>query len=171
MEDRAEVLEHQAGYVFGGWQDVFIAAWRATTTLMGARRVGIVMERFAARHPQGISLVMIVEPHCDMPDGATRDLIAKDMKRHESFTRHATMIYEGSGFKAATIRSIMVGLQMLSRQAAPTKVCATVAEGAHWLAEMRSGKLDAARLEARIAELRRASDGVGAASADQLTRR
>jgi len=78
-----------------------------------------------------------VEPACPMPDAAARELMARDMKRHETFTRDMALVYEGDGFRAAALRSVVAGLQLLSRQVVPLKTVATVEQAAAWLAGRR----------------------------------
>lgn len=152
-----EILEAEEGYVFAGFRDVFVVVWRQTIDIVRAARVAEVLERFAAKRPGGIAMFVVIESTCGLPDGETRDRMARDMKAHEHFTKQMLLVYEGTGFGAAAIRSVVVGLQMLSRQAVDTKTVATPAEAARWL-ESRSG-VRASELEAAVDVIRRAKPG------------
>lgn len=155
MKDRLEIFDEDAELVCGGYRDVFMGVWRTAVTVEGARRVAIPMERLAARHRRGLSLMFAMEEHCRMPDSPAREALARDVKRHEAFTRHMVMVFEGEGFRAAAFRSVLAGMQMLSRQKAPMKVVATVEQGAQWLAEQRIGELAALDLAAAFVQLRK----------------
>jgi hypothetical protein len=87
--------------VFASHGDVFLVVWRTGTTVQLVGAMGRLVERFAAAHPAGVSMVVVVEEGCQMPDGPTRARMAADMKRHESFTRQMALVYEGTGFGAA----------------------------------------------------------------------
>jgi len=119
--------------LFAAHRDVFIVVWRTDTTQTLVRALGRHVERFSASHREGIAMIVIIEENCAMPDSATREVLATDMKKHESFTKQMALVYEGTGFRAAALRSIVVGLHMLSRQRVPTKVVSTVDEGVAWL--------------------------------------
>ncbi len=111
--------------------------------------MGRHVERFAATHADGISMIVIVEENCAMPDGPTRDLMANDMKRHEAFTNHMALVYEGTGFRAAALRSIVAGLHFVSRQRVSTKVLSSVEAAADWLAGASGAEIAAAVARAR----------------------
>jgi hypothetical protein len=111
------------------------------------------MEEFAARYPSGIIVLNVLEGRGALPPSDARERIARDMKHHEQFTRALVLIYEGKGFLAASARAIIVGLQTLSRQKAPMKVCASVEEAASWLSgQLRGGTRE--QLVAAVAEVR-----------------
>ncbi|HSQ67603.1 MAG TPA: hypothetical protein VLM85_30545 [Polyangiaceae bacterium] len=143
--------------VFASFRDLFIVVWRTQTTVPLVRTMGGDVERFAATQPNGISMVVIVEEHCAMPDGPTRALMAKDMKRHESFTRQMALVYEGSGFRAAALRSIVAGLHVISTQRVKTTVLSTAADAVDWLAWQRGSSASASEMLEAIVQARATS--------------
>ncbi len=152
----AEVISHHRTEeaVFASFRETFLVVWRTATTVALVRAMGRHVERFAAAHPSGISMVVVVEEGCEMPDGPTREVMAGDMKRHESFTRHMALVYEGSGFRAAALRSIVAGLHFVSRQKVNTKVLSSVVDAATWLASQPGPNPAAAEIIAAVAEAR-----------------
>ena len=45
----------------------------------------------------------------------------------------SAIVIEGSGFAAATTRTVIAGVYLLTKKPYPHKICSTVAEGATWL--------------------------------------
>lgn len=157
MPRSLEVFDRNAEMACGSYGDVFLGLWRTAVTVDGARRVAVPMERLALRHPRGLSLLFVTEEECAMPDGEARKVFASDAKRHETFTRHMALVFEGEGFKASVFRSVLTGMQALTRQKAPVTVLATVAQAGRWLASQRPGELSAGELVAAFADFRAAS--------------
>ena len=93
--------------------------WRRTPTTPALVRLAAGLNAFASRHQNGIAMLVVVEPGTGMPEAAVRARMARDMKRHESFTRAMALVYEAEGFMAATVRAVVAGLQVLSRQGRP----------------------------------------------------
>lgn len=137
--DGVRIFESTEGFTFAACEDVFIALWKTLPNLEASKHLAAAIETFGQRRPEGLVMLVIVNAANELPDAATREAMARDMKRHESFTRAMALVYEGDGFRAAAVRSVFVGLQMLSRQALPTKVFAAVDEAAAWLVRQRSG--------------------------------
>jgi hypothetical protein len=155
MDDRVEVFDKDPTFACGGWRDLYFGMWRTAVSAEGARRVGAAMERFARRfNPNPITLLFVMEPNCAMPDGAAREVLTKDVKRHDSFTRHMVLAFEGQGFKAAAFRSVLAGMQMVARQKAPMKVVATLQQAAAWLELQPPGQVSARHVVAAFERFR-----------------
>ena len=60
-----------------------------------------------------------------------REESSKLMREFQS--QGAAIIVEGTGFRAATIRTLIAGLYLLQRTGYPHKIAATVADGVEWL--------------------------------------
>lgn len=50
----------------------------------------------------------------------------------------SAIVIEGSGFAAATARTVIAGIYLLSKRPYPNKICASVAEGASFLSPILS---------------------------------
>src|SRR5262249_26282942 len=144
---------NDAGYVFAEIGDIFVVAWRQVTSVAAAMRMARTFRQFAAHHDRGVTILVVIEDSSGLPDAATRDLLARDLKKHEPFTRQLALVYEGEGFRAAAVRSIMVGLQMLSKQTVPTKTFANLPAAVKWLADLRP-ELDRKEVLAGVASIR-----------------
>lgn len=137
--DGVRIFATTEGFTFAAREDVFIALWKRPPSVEASKHLAAALETFGQSRPDGLVMLVIVNAANDLPDAATREAMARGMKRHETFTRAMALVYEGDGFRAAAVRSVFVGLQMLSRQALPTKVFAAVDEAATWLVRQRSG--------------------------------
>ena len=66
--------------------------------------------------------------------------------------------FEGSGFMAASVRSVVVGLTLLAKQTYPHRVFPNVKEASFWI-ELESEKLgsrfDSEETQAQVASFRR----------------
>jgi hypothetical protein len=158
-----ENLHSDAGLTLLGFRDVLVVVWRQTPTQSALGRLAALLNPFAARHPAGVAIIVVIEEGLAMPEGPVRERMARDMKRHEGFTRSMALVFEGQGFMAALVRSAVAGIHLLSRQTVPVKVCGTVDEAAWWTAKVGlSAPVQAAELVSAVAEARRAA---------QITRR
>src|SRR5262249_241936 len=125
------------------------APTRATTT-----RIALALQALAAKHPDGIVMLNVLEGTGATPSAEVRQRIARDMKHYENVTRAIAVVYEAKGFLAATVRAIVTGLQAMSRQRAPLKVFATVADACLWLSHSGFLRSDSNEIVAAVQEVR-----------------
>ncbi len=123
-----------ADHAFGGWRDFLVVIWRGETTMEGIAELEAHLAAFAAGQPDGVVLVTIVERRAPLPPGKVRDALARFMARSASI-RASGVVFEGSGFRASAVRSVVTGLTMLAKQPYPHKVFATVEQASVWLVE------------------------------------
>jgi hypothetical protein len=131
------LITRDPDYVLGTWQQIFAVIWRKETTLHGAIHLRNACTEFASRHPQGIGLLTIVEPNSPLPASDIRKSIADFLHDGSSFIKCSTVIFEGSGFRAAAVRSVVTGLTLMARQAYPHRVCSLV-EASHLYGDVLS---------------------------------
>jgi len=127
-----ECLRVTPDYAFGSWEDLFFCCWRVHTTLAGAEEAMAYCEGFAASRPAGIGMLTIVEANAPAPNNDARHAIARFL-RSATYLRASAVAFEGSGFRAAVVRSVVSGLTMLARQPFEHKVFDSVATAAGWL--------------------------------------
>lgn len=118
---RIVALSHD--YALASWQQIFAVIWRRETTMQGASHLRAGCTEFAMHHPRGIGLLTIVEARAPMPPSEPRNEIASFLHDASSFIKCSAVVYEGTGFRAAAVRSVVTGLTMMARQAYPHRVC------------------------------------------------
>jgi hypothetical protein len=131
----ATIQASTGNYVLATWQDLVLAVWCGETTLAGVREGQRVFDDHAGRSPKGVLLLTVVEEAAPMPDGDARAGLGRLLKSGAGRTRRSAVVYEGAGFKAATVRSVVTGITALSKPPFPHKVFATVDQAAAFLAE------------------------------------
>jgi len=119
-------------YALGSWGSLFICSWRVHTTVEGARDLTTMCARFADSHPNGIGLLTIIEERAPAPDGEARAKIA-DFLGQAEYIKASGVAFEGSGFRAAMVRSIIAGLSMIARQPYPHRVFSNLTDTLDWL--------------------------------------
>lgn len=122
-------------YALATWQQIFAVIWRHETTMEGAAHLRAACTAFAKDNPSGIGLLTIVEAGAPLPGGPARKEIASFLADASSFIKCSAVIFEGSGFRAASVRSVVTGLTLVARQAYPHKVC-DLDEAARMFAEI-----------------------------------
>ena len=135
VELSPKVLDAQTDYTLGTYGDVFIVIWRQDTTLSGVAELGRCFDRFAAGMPQGVGLLTVIEPAASLPSSSAREALAAFMRDNGNRIRTSAVVFEGSGFRAAAVRSVVVGLTMLANQPFPHRVFSTVERTRDWFLE------------------------------------
>ena len=122
-------------YVLATWQDLVLAVWCGDTTMAGVREGQRVFDDHAAKTPNGVLLLTVVEEQAPMPDGDARAGLGRLLKSGAGRTRRSAVVYEGAGFRAATVRSVVTGITALSKPPFPHRVFALVDQAAAFLSE------------------------------------
>jgi hypothetical protein len=120
-------------YALATFRDLYIVIWRRNTTMSGARAVRRGCLGFADTRPKGIALLTIVEEEAPMPASEPRESLAIFMRDAGDHIKASGVVFEGTGFRAAAVRSVVVGLTMLARQKYPHKVFAGLIEATAWM--------------------------------------
>lgn len=115
------------------WRNIYAVVWRNETTLPASEMVHKRCEEFARRHPDGVGMLTVVTANAPMPPAESRERLARFM-REGTYVMASAVAFEGTGFRAAAIRSVVTGLTMLARQPFPHKIFATLEDASGWLA-------------------------------------
>lgn len=157
---KATVAHSERDFTLMSFKDVFVVIFHHDTTVGGATTLRNRYATFAAQHAAGAGLLTIVEPGAPMPNSEAREALAKFMTENSDSILVSGVAYEGSGFRAAAVRSVVTGLTMLARQPFPHKVFATIDDASEWMiTKMRGGGLVAS-------EVRELIEAVSAARAE-----
>jgi len=117
-----QLVAKKADYALASWQQIFAVIWRRETTIEGAEHLRTACAEFARTQPRGIGLLTIVESGAPLPPAPARKAIADFLAGGSEFIKCSAVIFEGSGFRAAAVRSVVTGLTLMARQAYPHRV-------------------------------------------------
>ena len=120
-----------------------VALWQTETTIEAVRELASVLAGHAAESG-GAGLLQVIDERATPPDGNTRVALAAMLKDNEARIVASAVVFEGSGFRASVVRSVVIGITMLTRPKCPHTVFASVNEGIAWLSG-RMGDSDGAR--------------------------
>lgn len=121
-----------ADHILATWRNVVILVWRKDTTLAGVEDAQRVYDGLAKEHPNGVFLMTIVEFGAPMPPPDVRDALARFLASGAGRTILSAVAHEGTGFRAAAVRSVVTGLAVLAKLPYPHKVFATADEACAW---------------------------------------
>ena len=128
----AELHEVTRDHVMITWRNVTIAVFKRETTLGGVRTMQRVYDEQAAKFPDGVFMVTIVEEGAPMPVVEVRDALAKFLAGGAGRSKMSAVIHEGVGFRAAAVRAVVTGLAMVAKTPYPHKVFGTLTDAARW---------------------------------------
>ncbi|HEX2673947.1 MAG TPA: hypothetical protein VHM25_23890 [Polyangiaceae bacterium] len=120
-----------------------VVLWQTDTSREAVRELASLLAGHAAEMGN-VGLLQVIGEGATSPDGDVRAALAAMLKENEARIVASAVVFEGTGFRASVIRSIVVGISMLSRPKCPHVVFASVNEGTAWLSS-RLGGSDAAR--------------------------
>lgn len=154
MKIEALDRDHAIGTSVG----LLLCVWRLQTTAEAISELAGIVSRLIAKSPDRIIMITVVEAGADMPDSTVRNALAALFQRVAPSVIASALVFEGTGFKAATVRALTTTLNMVTRQPFPHKVFATVSEASAWLAPQTSGRLKASTVSSELAGVRAALD-------------
>lgn len=141
------------GFASGVYGPVLISVWDSAATVEQARSASSLLAALG-RTEDHILMMAVLGPSCPPPDNAVRDIFAAEINRLGGRITAVANIVEGQGFRAAAMRAVLTGLTLVIRSSQQQRACATVDEGAHFLAEHSQGRLTAAAISRAVIQLR-----------------
>lgn len=130
--DQLTKLSSSADYTSARYHDLVLQLWHRDTTLEGVASLRAAIDKVAAESPQGLRLLVVVEPGASMPPAESRAGIAAFMRDYAKSIRATSLAFEGSGFRAASVRAVVAGLNVVANHPFPYKVFATIGEALWW---------------------------------------
>ena len=79
------------------------------------------------------------------------------VKRHGAKLAGCSLVFEGDGFRASTVRMVVSGMLLATGGSMDTKVHRDGGESAGWLSERLDGSIDVINAAQGIAEIRQAA--------------
>lgn len=145
-------------HAIGTSEGLLLCVWRMRTTPEAISELKGIVSRLIATSRDKIIMLTVVEAGADMPDAAVRNALTDLFNRVAPSVIASALIFEGTGFKAATVRALTTTINMVTRQPFPHKVFATVSEASTWLAPQTAGRISAKTIASELAGVRAALD-------------
>lgn len=126
MDTPALIHAVDDGHCIATWDRTLIQIWRRATTEQAAANMCGIARTFAAKHRDGINSLFIVEPASDIPGSGARSNFTRFTRETAVKATCCVVVPEGGGFRAALVRSIVIGLATLLREPFPYKFVSDV---------------------------------------------
>jgi len=110
--------------------NMLFVVWRKRTLAAVYRRSMAIAAELAVQFPEGVGVCQTVEVDTTPPDGDARRAFVEFMK--VDTVKHFSVIHDGTGFKAASVRAIMSSVHMLGRPKFRLAVHSSVPAAAAW---------------------------------------
>jgi hypothetical protein len=137
------------------WEGVVLGLWRGQTTSGAIRRAAQVVTQYTAERQSPVLLLTVIEANAPLPPLEARvEMVAFLKGSNGSVERHA-LVFEGEGFRAASIRAVVAGVALFSRPSYPYSICGSVGAAARFLSAGRNATLAPHRVIRMVNEARR----------------
>jgi len=148
------VRERSKGVWVATWSNVCISLVRDQLTTADVRTVRRVYESLAAEHDSGFVAIILAPQGVGMPSEDAREAITEVMKGLEHRIAAMAGILEATGFKAATLRTAMATMALISRATYPRKIFASIDEAVPFVAEYARPTLTHAQIRDAITHVK-----------------
>jgi hypothetical protein len=142
--------------VFAVWDRIALALWRGRTTVAGLLRGGEILAQHAASCSGRSLLLTVVEEHVPLPPLEARIELVSLLQRANGLVERSALVFEGEGFRAASVRAVVAGVSLFSRPEYPHRVFASVGAAARFLGGGKSDSPPPHRVIRMVNEARRA---------------
>ncbi len=109
--------------------------WIGSTETPAVTRLSRAISALASKHPAGVALIQYIAVSAVAPNKAARKALEDMLRGLPDKIVCSSLIVAGSGFRAASVRSLVTGLAMLARPQFPHGVHASIREAARWHAD------------------------------------
>src|SRR5258706_380936 len=106
------VFERDGEHLVGAWNTLFVQFWGSHTRAPAVRNIQGYLTEFLSTHDR-ICAIVVIDSRQQVPDKATRAELNKLASLFADKTVCLAYVYEGTGFKAASVRAIMVALTLV----------------------------------------------------------
>jgi hypothetical protein len=142
--------------VFALWERVALALWRGKTTTAAVRRGSEILAEHAAACGGRSLLLTVVEENVPLPPLEARMELVALLKNANGLVERSALVFEGEGFRAASVRALVAGLSLFSRPEYPHRVFPSVGAAARFLGGGRADAPAPHRVIRMVNEARRA---------------
>lgn len=150
---RLEVKHSGDGLVMASLGPISIAIWKSKPTRLLFEIQRNELAKVVDQHRGTAAFVCLIQEDTPDPDDDVRKASADMLAHHGTNLAGVACVIEGSGFRAAITRTVLTGIMMLTRNAAPIRFFDNIQGAATFLAT-RIGKDKVAGLAESVARLR-----------------
>ena len=141
------LLDSEPGaFAFYAWENTTLIVWAAQATGAALERLAVISATMVESCPEGVSNIHIVAHGAPLPTPEARAGFVRLMEQYEAQLACVAVVLEGSGFWAATLRSVITGMRMVSPRTFPMRFHESIEEVPIWLPQEHL-KLTGVRLE------------------------
>jgi hypothetical protein len=113
-------------------------AWKRTTQAADISFTSSLLKTAHAGKSQPLVFLQFVPATAQPPASREREAVAKLLSESAGILSHSATVYVGQGFRAAMVRSIIIGINALARQPYPIRIFSTLSEAASWIEHNRA---------------------------------
>ncbi len=152
---KVEIESVAADHTIGSAGPVGVLVWTGVATEEGTQRFDQVLERLCQAHEQ-VGFVVIIESSgaTSPPPEGPRKAMIEMLKRHSDKLAACSLVFEGDGFRASTIRVVMSAVLLATgNNGVDTKIHRDGASASKWVAE-KLGSVADSDVESAIDKVR-----------------
>lgn len=155
MTPEVQYLKETETYTVFKYDAFAILVWKQAPNLEGVSRLGELFRLVRkSLNGQKFGYLAIVEEVAGRNmDAEVRKALSMTHKEFEANIAGAAIVFEGTGFRASIVRSVVSAIDFASRMAFPSKVESNVLSGATWLRQ-RVGSVPAQTLASVVNRVR-----------------
>lgn len=150
------VVQSDYDHAQGVAYNLVLLVWRRRTMPEAYRGAMRLATEHARKHPTGVGVLQVVEVDAVPPEADARKAFSEFMKWPG--VSHFSVTHEGSGFKAASVRAVVMGAAIIARASFPYAIHSSIVEAASWAAGHNrniGAQSDARAIERALQSLRR----------------
>lgn len=129
----AQLKHADKDVIIGSLERLYIIIWRQDTTVAAVNRIGTIFRELWAGGAGPQLLLTVVRPEAAMPPADARKALSAYLLSCAGRLLYSSVAFEGEGFKAAAVRGVITGLNLVSQLPFPHKIFPRVHEAATWL--------------------------------------
>ncbi len=132
-----EVFARTDEYTIAAWRRILMLIWKSKGNAAGIEHSRRVFDEWVEEFQLGaVFLVVVPARHADPPDAKTREAMRKAAEYHPSVRlKGMGTLIQAEGFVAASIRSIIMRLDVLTGKGAPN-LFETANKAAEWASQV-----------------------------------
>jgi hypothetical protein len=148
MPAPVENLVETDGFAVFTVDQCVVLVWKQPPVMAAVDENRRLFELLRARHPeQLLSYLVVAETGVGTQMRAeVRAAVAAMLRDHQKAIAGSVIVFEGTGFRAAIVRSVVAAINLVSRLEFPSSVQSDLASAARWLAEKGALRMSAAEL-------------------------
>jgi hypothetical protein len=121
-----ELLQEGPVFSIGRVADIIAIRWWQTATVASVQEMDRALTLALTAAADGWIILPIVDTSVPVPSAAARAALEGMIKGHDATVERVTYVVLGTGFQAATLRTVMIGIVLAKRLQHSTKVYSSV---------------------------------------------